>query len=365
MKKIMSKMQPENCLFEISMLQESLEFNDQQKTLIHDLKIQCEDFIKLIENNQKKLAEYNTISKRKLPDVANLYSILFVRKKTTRQLLNEAVEGFKKTIEQVNLGLLIRAAETDPAINTICKRSELNEIWNEKWRQATPKSLNSIETKDAPLEYKPQPTIHSFDLLKGTFFYACYRTLLRKEEVADAQHYLMLAAKLGHYTAVNTYIVENLKQPSHSQQVLAFAQQAAELYRTPGYILLCVVYYEMRMYKEALTSLMMAEKLIPASGEMMINAYQGRSFESIAEPLMNSLEVQDWPAGKVALAKLAELPIAFVTTNLDAQVTASVNDILQNDQKNDWALAAETGYCDPKSECSASEIEPLPQYNYR
>lgn len=147
------------------------------------------------------------------------------------------------------------------------------------------------------------------------------------------------AAEAGYFPALNSLVTDCLTQPDLHHKALVYANIAADLHWTPGYLLLAVVELKLEQYDKALLHLIIAEKLLPYSESMINNAYQGQALEAIAQGLMQSLGVRDWMEAKVKLAQLSHLPLAFVTTRLYTQadrlvemIRATVNGTKEPDE---------------------------------
>lgn len=251
-------------------------------------------------------------------------------------------------IEKIDFALLIRAALGNPKLNTLCKHPSLNAIWNEKWRLCGLNPLRTGEPAQAgrPIhEYKPQSTLHTFELLKGIFVYGQYKHHLKAEEEinrAYAPPYLQLAAYLGYFPALSGLCKQALAQNS-LDHALFYASKAAELYWTPGYFLLAITTYTLAkrdknesFYQTALLQLIIAEKLMPHAEAMINNAYQGKS---VATALAEA-GLSDLIALKQELARLAGLSMPWVTTTLYKQAAQEANKIVdeafssnQNEEK--------------------------------
>ncbi|HHF7347784.1 TPA: DUF5630 domain-containing protein [Legionella feeleii] len=262
-------------------------------------------------------------------------------------------------IEKIDFALLIRAALGNPKLNTLCKHPSLNDIWNEKWRLC---GLNPPRTGEPPQagkpihEYKPQSTLHTFELLKGIFVYGQYKRHLKAEESifrAYAPSYLQLAAYLGYFPALGGLCKQALAQNSLNN-ALFYASKAAELYWTPGYFLLAITTYTLArqdhnesFYQTALLQLIIAEKLMPHAENMINNAYQGKSVATaLAEAgLSDLIEL------KQELARLAGLSMPWVTTTLYKQAEKEAKKIV------DEASSSNKNEDRPGSKEEMSEIE--------
>lgn len=239
----------------------------------------------------------------------------------------------QQTVESMDLGLLVRASAADSEIDLICKHPALNHNWDERWRKCGSNPQEKAKLNNLPIvEYKPQSTIHTFDLLKGIYFYGQY--IKNKNNPVLAQEYLELAAQLGHFASLNVLTKENMKDSNNLVIAVVYAQMAAQLYWTPGYLLLSAFYFEQEFYKEALLNLMIAEKLISHSENMINNAYQGRDFTTMINKIMNELNVSTLNEAKLKLARLGGLPIHFITNILDKEASRQVKELLKTKTKS-------------------------------
>lgn len=232
-------------------------------------------------------------------------------------------------IKNIDLGVLIRATFTYPKLDAFCKLPVLIPFWNERWRLSS-RGHNPDKKDDAPAsthEYKPQVTLHTFELLKGIYIYAQYKFNNASEVPlyrSYAPAYLKCAAQLGYFPALNALYLDAF-QSNKLNQALIYATRLAELYWTPGYLLLCLIHYQAENYQEALLNLLVAEKLMPFSGPMINNAYQGDSVESI----LRGAGLKDLTTAKHFLAELSHLPISYVTSSLYKQAKEIADKILQ------------------------------------
>lgn len=225
--------------------------------------------------------------------------------------------------KRISLAPLIRLAIEDSEVGVLCKHASLEPLWNERWRLSGRNPSEMAKKNNQPVhEYLPQPTLATFQLLQGIFLYSQYKTA-----GDDSLIYLHEAAEMGNFPALNTLTTECLNTPDLHHKALVYANIAADLHWTPGYLLLAVVECQLKHYVKALLHLIIAEKLLPYSEAMINNAYQGQSLETIAKPLMLSLGVHDWMEAKVKLAHLSHLPLLFVTTRLYTQADRMVEEI--------------------------------------
>ncbi len=200
-------------------------------------------------------------------------------------------------LKNADLSLILRFSIKYPDVDSICKRSSLNKMWDEILQRSSFLSF----------ECKPQPTIHSLDLLKGLLLYAGYKRRSVSEDSQDKQmsiKFLELSADLGCFVALNQVCQLELKK-AEPNRILVFnsALRAASLYLTAGYLLLAACNYLLKLPREALECLILAEKLIPHSEVYTYNAYFGKPIDEIIKHSFGNLT-----KGKVALSKLADIP---------------------------------------------------------
>ncbi|WP_019218100.1 DUF5630 domain-containing protein [Legionella tunisiensis] len=290
-----------------------------------------------------------------LKPLLELSTVLEQRSLSTQEEITLASEIEK--IEQIDLALLVSAALGNPRLNTLCKHPSLDDFWNELWRLCglNPSKNGQIPKTTKPIhEYKPQSTLHTFELLKGLCVYGQYKKHLKAERDIHRSYapaYLQLAAYLGYFPALSGLCKQALARKS-MKDALYYASRAAELYWTPGYFLLAITTYTLAnqernafLYKEALFQLIIAEKLIPHSEAMINNAYQGKSVETaLAEiGLSNMSELQS------DLAHVADLPLYWVTTVLYKQAEQAVNRLTE-------AVALTTSNYKVKTESPKKEV---------
>ena len=238
-------------------------------------------------------------------------------------------------LNTVNLAPLIKYALILPEVDSFCKYPPFNELWDTRWHACTnaydASLLSSKELGDVSVDfkYKPQPTLHSFELLKGIFIYANYKIRVAsgvEEDKNKANNFLILSAHLGFFAALNTLCKLELVSPSKDTSIsLRWAQKAAELYLTPGYLLLAVIYYKQKNYLEALHSLILAKELLPYSRVFINNAYHGIPIEHVIARAFNS-----WEYGITTLAALADISIANVTEFIYPRIHQAAENIIND-----------------------------------
>ncbi|MGQ3890335.1 DUF5630 domain-containing protein [Legionella sp. CNM-1927-20] len=237
---------------------------------------------------------------------------------------------------------LFKIALIYPLINQICQQSMFDDYWESLWRQCgSGLQEEAKNNQDTRHENVPMPTLSCLDLLKGLFVYQVYCDLIKDKEMTptlfdEAAEYLKLAGQIGCFFALNELCIEGLKllskytDQSIAAQILFYAQRAAELYWTPGYLLLSNVYQELSSYpllsingdevlqkqfffKEALNALTMAQQLEQYSFPMISNAYQGKSIWQATQG-----QLKNWFHAKIRLQKMS----GNLLTNLDFERTS-------------------------------------------
>ncbi|KTC85913.1 DUF5630 domain-containing protein [Legionella drozanskii] len=261
-------------------------------------------------------------------------------------LTPEDLHYLHQFIENSDVALLIKLSIQNPAVNTLCNHPSLNDFWNEKWRKCGRNPSERAQTNHNPIhEYLPQPTITTFELIKGLFVYSQYielsKTNLKNQK--SSEQYLKLAAELNYFPALNALCARALKK-NEPLKAIIYAQIAAQYYWTPGFLLLTSVYYSFKLYPNALQSLMICEKLRPFSDVMINNAYQGKTLEQISEPLMTQLKVSRWDETISLMAQRANFPKVSLIPNSffsnARQTVAELTKVLQQDLSPELELAA-------------------------
>lgn len=228
-----------------------------------------------------------------------------------------------------DFALLIKLALVSPKIDELCKCFFLKSFWSKKIREcsANPAQDETEDKSRRNFEYQSQPTIHSFDLLKSFFLYSNYKKRALSHDPEDnknAKEFLMLSAQLGCFLAMNQICIMSFNLIDSEGVVnLNMAKTAADLYLTPGYILLATSYFKNKMYFEALKCLILAEKLLPYSEVYVNNAYLGRKVEDIVAPVFGTIE-----NGKRTLAALADISLADVALKLYPAMEIEMDKIL-------------------------------------
>lgn len=223
-----------------------------------------------------------------------------------------------KVLTNTDLTTLLKLAITNKKIDALCKLAVFDANWEKQWRHSFTPAKDEAEHKKPTHEYQPIATRTCFDLLKGQHIYNAYQDLIHgktvtPELIKEAEAYLKLSAEYGCFYALNALCVNGLhlihescehkdekrRQEAYSlaDQVLQYAQQAANLYWTPGYYLMANVYQELTscadklfpqapsevskklLYSEALTALNVAQKLEDNSAAMVTCAYHGKSLK--------------------------------------------------------------------------------------
>jgi len=213
---------------------------------------------------------------------------------------------------------LMKLSERYPAINELCLQPVFNEHWNELLKACGNNPDNKFRDVNRPIhEFLPLKTVPSFQLLKSIYVYGIYKRLNKSEEKEDqlrAEEYLLFAAELGNFNAMNGWCSERLEASDWAEKtrsIIVMAQTAADLYLAPGYILLANVYVALakrstnqnkKMYVAlALRALCVAEKLESISGNMINNAYHGKSILEAA-----AHEFSSWQDARQKIMQLSD-----------------------------------------------------------
>ncbi|WP_058535204.1 DUF5630 domain-containing protein [Legionella saoudiensis] len=209
-------------------------------------------------------------------------------------------------IEEYDTEVLFKLAFADPEFDALCKSPNLEPHWVNLWRLCGTNPREEAEENHKPIqEYSPMFTVSScFELLKGYYLYQAYLSLieeagdeLSEAELEEAKKLLMAAADCGSFFAMNALCREGLLRLKKSFNtdvallVLHYAELAAELYLSPGYLLLGSVCQELIRYQNnsnwtpiqftqlAFKSYAIAKYIEPISGPMLNNAFQGQTLE--------------------------------------------------------------------------------------
>jgi hypothetical protein len=214
-------------------------------------------------------------------------------------------------VTKADVDFLLQLVIKDKEVDAVCKQSQFDEHWRNVWRQ---QGLNPSEllgfNKDPVHENLPLITVSCLDLLKGDLIYQKYRSLfenndMKTENYLLAKSYLEEAAGYGSYFALNALCTNGLKQikkttsPAECREMAGkihmYAQRAADLHWTPGYLLLANVLQELSLYSKdiypdaignmakkvffmnAVLALNVAQKLEAYSYASINNAYQGKT----------------------------------------------------------------------------------------
>ncbi|KTD34024.1 DUF5630 domain-containing protein [Legionella israelensis] len=212
-------------------------------------------------------------------------------------------ECFYNAIVRYDTEVLLKLAIVNPEIDALCRSPELDDYWQELWRQAGENpSKKESGSQVATQEYLPMSTVSCLDLLKGLYLYEAYQSLLEKEEmteqlIEDAKDYLYSSAEHGCFFALNALCVNGLAllksrfDPDIASRVIYYANLAAKYYLSAGYLLLGNVCCELLLYEEedifrgmnlrfmSFNALVVAKMLQDISMPMINNAYQGKTLE--------------------------------------------------------------------------------------
>lgn len=247
--------------------------------------------------------------------------------------------------------VIIRLAIINQKINALCTHPDLAEHWKNIWRQCgtQPKELAKV-THNPIQEYLPIPTLSCFELVKAHFVYEMYRKKKHSKifaEVESSPQILRIAADLGSYFALNAMCqrqITLLKQSlnfenayEHLTKLLVYVQKAADIYWTPGYLLVANVYQELaglskkylfdaetvspNYFKLALKALKMAQKLEPYSDAMMNIAYQGKKLSE------TNYKAKSWLQAKLNLLDQSGGYLTMADINDDREVNNQFTEI--------------------------------------
>lgn len=305
-----------------------LTLNDDEQMKVDLLRSTVETIISRLATNKKYISQCQ--SQPNYSQVNALHPLMRDRMLSANSAIDADHLLLSEEIGKVDLGLLIKSAINNPIFDELLHNPALDPYWNERWRKSGRNPEEKADMNQSSIhEYKPQSTLHTFELLKGAFIYSQYFQLITKDKEL-AESYLQLAAQLRNYTALSVLYRRHFKEPEVQGKALFCAQVAAESYWTPGYILLALLSYQQGNYQDALLHLIIAEKLIPYSENMLNNAYQGKSLDDVVRPLLDTLKARSITDVKIQLAQLAKLPTYFVTQSLYSQAHTKVKALLDS-----------------------------------
>lgn len=239
-------------------------------------------------------------------------------------------EDTVKFITEMDEGILLKLAIIDNEIDQFLQAHDFQVFWDGLWRQCGASLSELILDTNAVQEYVPLVTISSLELLKGFYIYQAYLGLIKNETMtpelfSTVLDYLKLSANLGCFFALNVLCIEGLAllktnpNAALANEILAYAKSAADLYWTPGYLLLANVYQELSLYsslmfpkgqdeqvnkkyffQQASIALTMAQLLEDHSQPMINNAYQGKTLWQASDEQLKS-----WVHAKMRLEHLS------------------------------------------------------------
>jgi hypothetical protein len=232
-----------------------------------------------------------------------------------------------------DLTTILNLAIDDEKIDAVCKQTRFAKHWELKWQQCEVYFAYEINENDCH-ENVVIPTLSCFELLKGRSVYQDYRKLVDNQEMttevfSSAKEFLELSASLGCFYALTALCVNGLQllkdasmEPSTramlAKEILSYANKAADLHFTPGYLLLSNVYQELFLYRQdiypdaplqmqkkyffmqALIALYQAQRLEIYSADMLHNAYQGKTIKEATGGVISS-----WLQAKTRLQKMS------------------------------------------------------------
>jgi hypothetical protein len=233
-------------------------------------------------------------------------------------------QELEELIYTADLSQIVKLTLVNPAINKLCSGPCFTKLWTEVWHQWGKACGNQ--------DFVSVPTISDYDQVKGFYIYQAYLKGLKEEEpslefIKTAEEYLTRSSDHGCYFAMNALcthgltFLKSLAQPEEIREagdkVMKYAEKAADLHWTPGYMLLSNVFQELSLYVKALypgdpivskeqhylralNALWVAQKLEPYSKDMVSNAYLGKT---IWEATYG--QVKTWFAARVRLQGLS------------------------------------------------------------
>ncbi len=201
-------------------------------------------------------------------------------------------------IKQTPLEVIILSAEQNSQLLNFCYHEELVDHWDTVLQNTT-ELANKLNTT---LDYHallPQRLVHSFDLIRGLYYFDQSITHADDQCLTFDSQQLLLAEQYGYFHAINRLngsdmdsLTQAIKAKTASdidiQQVLARMTRLAALYGTPGYIELSRTYVQLAYYhghvfedddatamsySRAIMYLETARLLEPDSGAEINNAY--------------------------------------------------------------------------------------------
>jgi len=219
-------------------------------------------------------------------------------------LLEQAMDEGKMSTELFNLIIktdpiiLIKLSHSNPGLEFIFKDQRLDNYWNTIWNCCT--GLGNL------------PSLSSFDLVRGSFFYAQYQ-IEKEKNVDDSFPYLEEALRYNYYPSLYEYtqlILDNLKiKPDNNleKSLLKVLEANANLYSTPGYLLTGIAYFMIastyekqqnllnvniidKYLKEALKDLCKAQLLEQFSGPHFEVAFEKKSMSEYFDNQFESIE---------------------------------------------------------------------------
>lgn len=239
---------------------------------------------------------------------------------------NTITADLEKFITSTDDGIILKLAIINPQIDRICQAPVFDSYWKKLWQQCG--TNPDLSTSEPVHQYAPIPTLSCLQQLKGLYLYQLYLELTKKgetlsaDECQNANEYLALSAHYGCFFALNALCDQGLKyhaqHPSDklATEILGYAQQAATLHWTPGYILLSSVCQELAAHitdtetetgiqcaylNQALQALSLAQKLEPYSQAMTKNAYQGKTLFEASDG-----NVSSWFQAKIRLINFSK-----------------------------------------------------------
>jgi hypothetical protein len=242
-----------------------------------------------------------------------------------------------------DVGSLLKLAIATPRIDKLLSLPVFQAYWNLCWQKSGPQTPSL-------LTYETMSTISSLELLKGIYIYEGYRKLIQDmpsdapDLLLQAEEYLSRAGDFGCYYAINVLCTEGLKttlqiedvetKQNKVQKILHYAKKAADVYLTPGYLLLSSVYHELTAqsgtifedngctekyyFFQAILALQLAHKLEPYSFPMIHNAYQGQTINEVSDN-----KIKSWFQFKTRLQTLSKGLLTIIDVNKAADLAVT------------------------------------------
>lgn len=221
---------------------------------------------------------------------ANEFEHLTSAENLTLQNFRQISSDSEKAIFLINLQditLIVKLAEFDKQVETVCKSECMKEFWEAVWSLAGRFPTYQEADENSALTYqslKPQPKISCFNLIRGMHFY-------NLELFQKSWFYMCFEAykKLTDFLCKNLFEAGTEKEVKY-QDALNMLDFFSRVHGTPGYLLLAYLSYYIYCYhrgrdekglaelhrQQILYYLYLAEYCKPDSEASIHNAYYGR-----------------------------------------------------------------------------------------